>query len=311
MKKELIAVMFTFLLAGCGDINNKEISTNIIFKEELAIISKLEEEKGKFLANEILVEEINNIFNDIFKSEIFENTSIEYGEITQGAGSDGNGGRVFCCKLPVEVKFTGNEEAIKRFVDYFHEIDRVISFGEFEIIPLENNKYEVNTVINFLGKETGESLSKGEKKYTIQKNEVEVKEETETTLRDFDASMIIRPSNSDSAAISLGVVSDVDYRVYSDSNSKQDVSITFSNEGNKCFCEYRIGNGESKRTSINPKGKILFDVLSCDINKEDDDIKVDLHVINNSNKKVSVAVYDDDDGRVNIIEKVGNIEVKK
>jgi len=55
----------------------------------------------------------------------------------------------------------------------------------------------------------------------------------------------------------------------------------------------------------------LFDILSCELIEKDDEIKVDVRIINNSNKKVSIAVYDDEDGRVNIVEKSGNVEVKK
>ena len=312
MKKVLMVALVVFLLSGCVNNEPKEkTTTDTIFKEELVAISKIGDSKGKHLPDELIIEEIKEIFSGIFDLAIFESHVENYGEVTQGAGSDGNGGRIFCCKLPVDVNFIGTEASVHRFVEYFEDIDAVISFGDFKVEALEDDKYEVSTVISFLGKDAGGSLSTGKKEYTIKKNEVEVKEEEEVSLRDFDVSMIIRPSNSDSAAISLGVIGDKDYRVYSDENTKKDINVTFTNSGNNYYCEYSIEDGNKTKAQIKPNGNILFDILSCDVIEADDEIAVDLHIINSCNKKVSLITYDDDDKRVNVVEKVGNIEVKK
>lgn len=311
MKKAFVGILMISLLTGCGERTKEETNTNIIFKEELAMVSEIGELKGKKLADEILIEDVNEIFKGIFDLAIFESSTVEYGEVLQGAGPDGNGGRVFCCKLPAIVKFTGSEESVEKFVEYFEELDNLVSFGEFNVECLEDGKYKVTTLINFLGKATGGSLSSGKKEYTIKKNEKEVKKEEDITLREFDISMVIRPSNSDASAISLGVVSDKDYRIYSDENMKKDVNVTFSNVDNKYYCEYNIGDGLVTKAEIKPSGNILFDILSCEVVKNDDEIATDLHIINNSNKKVSICTYDDDDKRINVVEKVGNVEVKK
>ena len=310
MKKAFIGILMIILLTGCGEKTNEETNVNVTFKEELAMVSKISDSTEKKLADNILVEDVEKIFDEIFDSTIFENSNVEYGEVTQGAGSDGNGGRIFCCKLPADVEFTGPEESVEKFVKYFSEIDNVVSFGEFKIEPLEGEKYKVTTIINFLGKAAGGSLSSGKKEYTIKKNEIEVEEEEGIKLRDFDISMVVRPSNSDASAISLGVVSDKDYRVYSDENVKKDITVTFSNEGSKYYCEYNIGNMASTKVPIKPNGNILFDILSCEVVEADDEITVDLHVVNNSDKKVSICTYDNDDKRVNVVEKSGNVEVK-
>lgn len=310
MKKVLIAGLAVLLLSGCGNKTEKEENTDNIFKDELVLVSEIGDETGRVLADEILVEDVEEVFNGIFDLAIFESHSEEYGEVTQGAGSDGNGGRVFCCKLPVDVKFTGSEASVERFVEYFEEIDNVVSFGDFKVEKIEDEKYEVNTVINFLGKAAGGNLTSDTKNYTVKKNAVEVKEEDKVSLRDFDVSMLIRPSNSDSSAISLGVMSDKDYRIYSDDNEKHDIKVTFSNEGSKYYCKCAIGDNTTSNVVIQPDSKILFDILSCEVIEADDIISADVHIINNSNKKVSVVIHDDEDGRVKVVEKVGSVEVK-
>lgn len=312
MKKVFIGAIIIFLLTGCGNNSSQQkTTTDVVFKEELVAVSKIGDAKGKCLPDQLILEEIKETFNGIFDFAIFESHSEEYGEIIQGAGSDGNGGRIFCCKLPVNVKFVGTEASVHRFVEYFENVDEVVSFGDFKVETLEDEKYEVNTVINFLGKAAGSTLTNEKREFAIKKNEIEVKEEEEVSLRDFDISMIIRPSNSDSSAISLGVMGDKDYRIYSDDNDKKDVKVTFSNSGSNYYCEYSIDNLFYNKASIDPKGNILFDILSCEIIEKDDKVAIDLHVINNSNKKVSVAIYEDEDNRVNLIEKVGSVEVKK
>jgi len=311
MKKVLILALMVLVLTGCTDSSTKKESTSAIFKNEILAVSKIADAKNKELSNEILIEEIDEIFNGIFDLAIFESNSVEYGEITQGAGSDGKGGKVFCCKLPADVKFTGTKDSVKRFVEYFEEIDRVISFGDFKINELEDNKYEVTTTISFLGKATGGTVSKGKTGFSVKRNEVEVEQEEEIVLRNFDISMIIRPSNSDSSAIALGVMGDKDYRIYSAENKKKDIDVVFGNDGNKVFCEYSIDGEEKEKAYITPKGNILFDILSCDIIESDDEIKADVHIFNNTSKKVSVAIFDDKDSRVKIVEKVGSVEVKK
>lgn len=312
MKKVLIGALIVVLLTGCANNNIKEEkNTDEIFKEELVAVSKIGESKGKTLSDEIVVEEIKEVFDGIFNFAIFESHVEEYGEIIQGTGSDGNGGRLFCCKLPVNVKFVGTKESIHKFVEYFQEINNVISFGDFKVEELEDEKYEVTTLINFLGKAAGGVLSEGKKQYTLKKNEIEVKEEEELKLRDFDVSMVVRASNSDASAISLGVSNNSDYKLYSNGNSKKDINVKFSNEGNNYYCECSVDNEKGKKTIIKPNGNILFDILSCDVVEESDEIGVDLHIINASNKKASIIVYEDKDHRVNIVEKSGSIEVKE
>lgn len=311
MKKFFWGVLVACLLVGCNNstVNKKEEDTDSIFKEELIAVANIGESLGKKLPDEIIIDEVQEIFNGIFDLAIFESHTENYGDVVQGAGSDGNGGKIFCCKLPVEVKFIGSKASVEKFVDYFEGIENIVSFGDFNVEALEDEKYEVTTIINFLGKDVGGSLASGKREYTIKKNEIEVEEEGDTTLRNFDLAMIIRPSNSDSASISLGALGN-DSKVYSDENVRKDVNVTFSNEGSSYYCEYNIGGLSTKKASIKPNGNILFDILSCDVVESDDEVGVDLHIVNNSNKKVSVVIYEDD-GRVKVVTKSGSVEVKE
>ena len=311
MKKLLLIVFCVVLLTGCMEQkDDKEKNPNIIFKNELAMVSEVGQAKNKVLRDEILEEDVWNILDGIFSFAIFEDCNVKLGQVTEGTGPDGKGGRIFCCKIPVNVSFIGTESTIRKFVTYFAELENVVSFANFQIKPLEEEeKYEIEAIINFFGKTKSEAVAESKKSgYTIKKNEAEVKEEEDIVLRDFDISMVIRPSNSDASAVSLGVESD---KVFDNDNSKKDVTVEFFNEGGKYYSKYSI-DGESETTaSLKPNGNILFDIISCDVVELNDDIKVDLHIINDSNKKVSLAIYDDKDNRVNVVEKVGSIEVKK
>ena len=129
-------------------------------------------------------------------------------------------------------------------------------------------------------------------------------------LRDFDISMTVRPSNSDSASITLGVVDKADNRVYNDENAKKEVLVKFYNDGKKYYSEYRIGEDKLTTAQITPNGNILFDILSCEVIENGDNIAVDMKIVNNSDKKVSAKVYNDKDRRVSI-ETEGSVEVKR
>ena len=311
MKKIFLIAFCVVFFVGCIEQKDtKEKNPNVIFKNELAMVSDVGQAKDKILKDEILEEDVWNILDGIFSFAIFENCDVKLGQVTEGTGPDGKGGRIFCCKIPAEVSFIGTEASIRRFVTYFAELESVISFANFQIDTLEEEgKYKVETIINFFGKTRFESVAESKKAgYTIKKNEAEVKEEEDIVLRDFDISMVIRPSNSDAAAVSLGVESN---KVFDNDNSKKDVVVEFFNEGGKYYSKYSIDGENEIIASLKPNGDILFDIISCDIIEKDDDIKVDLYITNNSNKKVSLAIYDDKYNRVNIVEKVGSIEVKK
>lgn len=314
MKKIFIIFFIIFCLTGCSSYNNeKEESNNPnkVFEEELKMLSAINELPNKKMEAEVTKENVESILNELFQFAVFEENAIEYGEVIQGIGSDGNGGRIYCCKLPVNITFLGDYSTIDKFVRYFYDLENIVSIGNFNVEILENNKVKVDTIVNFLGKSAGASLSTNKKEYAIKHNTVEVEMVNDIVLRDFDISMTLRPSNSDSAAITLGVVENGDYRVYNDENVKKEVIVDVYKEGKKYYCSYKIGDDNLTKAEIKPKGNILFDILSCDLVEEDDEIAVDVKISNQSDKKVSTIIYNDKDKRVNVIKGNGNIEVER
>ena len=310
MRKISIFLFAILFLAGCASSAKEATNPNVIFKEELETIALVNDMQDKILIEELKKEDAEELLDELFQFAVFEDSIIEYGDIIEGIGSDGKGGRTFCSKLPVDITFVGGEGAIKKFAKYFTELDNVVSIGNFDIEVLSEDKYKVNTVVSFMGKGSTSTLSKRAKEYSIKQNKIEIDEVEEIVLRDFDISMTVRPSNSDSASITLGVVDKVDNRVYSDENSKKEVFVRFYNDGKKYYSEYKIGEDKLITAQINPNGNILFDILSCEIVENGDNILVDMKVVNNSDKKVSVKVFNDKDKRVGLVTE-GNIEVKR
>lgn len=313
--KRILAIFFIiFCLTGCSSYNNEKKESNNpdkVFEEELKMLSSINELPNKKLADEVTKENVEGILDELFQFAVFEENSSEYGEVIQGIGSDGNGGRIYCCKLPVNITFLGDGSTIDKFVRYFYDLENVVSIGNFNIEMLQEGKVKVETVVNFLGKSASASLTSNKKEYSIKHNAVDVEMVSDIVLRDFDISMTLRPSNSDSAAITLGVVEKQDYRVYNDENAKKEVTVNFYKEGKRYYCSYKIGDDSFTKAEINPKGNILFDILSCDLVEEDDEIGVDVKISNESDKKVSTIIYNDNDKRVNIAKTSGNIEVNR
>jgi len=310
MRKIYVLFFIILFLAGCTSSAREETNPNIIFKEELELVHSINEMSNKTLPEELKKEYAEDVLNELFKFAVFEDSTIEYGQITEGIGSDGKGGRTFCSKLPVDINFIGGDSAVKKFVQYFSELPNVVSIGNFDIENLEEDKYKVKTIVSFLGRGNVETLDSTVKEYSIKQNKIEIQEVDDISLRKFDISMTIRPSNSDSASITLGVVDKVDNRVYNDENSKKEVLVRFYNEGKKYYSEYKIGEDKLVTAQLNPSGNILFDILSCEVIEAGDNIGVDMKVVNNSDKKVSVKIYNDKNKRVSI-ESEGNVEVKR
>ena len=129
-----------------------------------------------------------------------------------------------------------------------------------------------------------------------------------STLRDFDVNLTLRPSNSDSSAVMIGVRNSKNC-LYSDENSKHDVKVEFTKQNGKFYAEYSINDGHSKTEAFSSNGDIKFDILSCKKLLDEDNISVDLTVDNKSGKKVSIIVYNDSDSRVNLVSSSGNVEL--
>lgn len=306
MKKFFLPALVALLLVGCNKTNDV-VNPDTVFKEDISKVLALESTSHKSLIDDINNEMIVDIVDDIMKNEYLGNLYASYGTESQGIGSDSNGNKVFCYKFPVEFDLDGGEKEVKEFAHELEEVPVKISVSRFDVTNKED-KFHVNAIVNFLGDMDSTSISSNSSPVNFKKNTVEINEKKEVSLRDFDVNLTIRPSNSDSSAIALGVKNS-NKCLYSDDNGRHDIIVNFSKKNGKFYAEYSVNEESSVIESFSSNGDIKFDVLSCDKVLEDDYISVDLIINNTSDKKVSVVIYDDDDKRVNVVSKSGNVTV--
>lgn len=307
MKKFFLPALVALLLVGCSNNTNEPVNPDTVFKEEIAKVLAIETTSHKNLINDISNEMIADIVNDIMSNEYLGSLYASYGAESQGIGSDANGNKVFCYKLPVEFDLDGGEKEVKEFAHELEEVPVKIAVSRFDVSN-KDDKFHVNAVVNFLGDIESTSISSNSSSpVNFKKNTVEVNEDKGISLRDFDVNLTIRPSNSDSSSIALGVKNSSKC-LYSDDNAKHDIIVNFSKQSGKFYAEYSINGGKSITESFSSSGDIKFDILSCDRVLNDDYITVDLTINNDSGKKVSVVIYDDDN-RVNVVSKSGNVTI--
>lgn len=309
MKKIILLALVAFLVAGCGEKAEEKVDPEKLFKEQISTMLNIENESGKDLMQDMSSEAVTDIVTNIMQNELLSAIDVNYGSESQGIGTNINGDRILCYKLPVEFSFDGMEENINAFVEEVKKISSRVSVSKFDVTE-KDGKYNVNAVINFLGDMASTKLS-GNSGVNLQKKAVETEEEGAIVLRDFDVNLTIRPSNSDASAISLGVKNDTENVLYEDSNKVEGITVNFSKQGNKISAEYKSDSGESKQASFVSTGDIKFDILSCKKELEDDYVGVNLTINNTSGKKVSVIIYNDKGDRVNIVGKSGNVEVSE
>ncbi|WP_315068344.1 pilus assembly protein PilO [uncultured Clostridium sp.] len=137
---------------------------------------------------------------------------------------------------------------------------------------------------------------------------------------DFEAS--IKSISSDMPTVTLGKVSDNGIRensVYADSNSKEEVELVLTQDGDKYYYKYKTAkstfpvNYDGLGTEFIPRSNnIVLDVLSEARIDSNDSSEINLKLVNKTNKLVEVEVTGDDtaDPRLTI-EGDGNISVNK
>lgn len=306
MKRILFLVIVLTVLTGCSK-EEKRLTPDEIFKETISFAYDIENKGGKIILKDISQEKVSEIINTKLQEMDLNEVSISFGTTNQGIGPDGNGNRVICYKLPTTFNFKGDKAKIEKFVNALSEINSQISINKFDIAEFED-EYSVSCVVSFLGEMNSVGFSGAKGGISLEKNSKE-QETKQFSLRDFDLNLTIRPTNSDAASITIGTT-DADTCIYSDNNRNENITINFTKEGLSYYAEYSFGDsGESKKVSIKPKGDILFDILSCDKVLDEDEIKANININNTTGKKASVIVYKDKDGRVNISDKTGSVEV--
>lgn len=306
MKTHLgIAVVFTFLLAGCAVVEPKEtVSDRVVELTEQAFL--LNNEVKDFMPNlsreavEDLVYQMENENSNLIGIDT------AYDSITEGLTDDAAGKKVICYKLPVTFSFTGNERTIEDFLKWLNSVNSKVVMNKFELSELETD-YDVKCLVCFIGESAISGIGSNSNAVSLIKKDKTVKEEEEIVLRDFDVNLTVRPSNSDAASVTVATENGNALR--SDENSTIKAVAKFYKEGSQCYCQYSLGN-ETQTDKISVGNEVKFDVLSCKHKLDTDLISVDLNVQNNLSIPVDVVVYNDSDNRVKIT-KTGSVEVNR
>lgn len=306
MKKIILPALVALVLVGCNNVSEEKVNPEKLFKDEIAQVLNIENVSNKPLitnmSSEIVVDAIDKLMQNEYLKELYAN----YGVEAQGIGTNTEGNRVFCYKFPVDLSFEGTEQEIKELVHELENIPYKINVSSFNI-ENKDDKFRVTAKVNFLGDIESTSVSTNSS-VNLKKNNVDVNEEEQIKLRDFDVNLTLRPSNSDSSAVMIGVRNSKNC-LYSDENSKHDLKVEFTKQNGKFYAEYSINDGHSKTEAFSSNGDIKFDILSCKKLLDEDNISVDLTVDNKSGKKVSIIVYNDSDSRVNLVSSSGNVEL--
>jgi len=306
MKTRLgIAIVFTFLLTGCGVIEPKEtVSNKIIELKEQAFL--LNDEVKEFMPN--LSQEAVEDFIYQIKNENILLIGIDetYDSITEGLTDDESGKKVSCYKLPVTFSFTGTVEKIEEFLRCLSAVDTKVVMNKFEVTEAEVG-YDVECLVCFIGESATLGIGNNSTALSLVKKDKAVKEEEEIVLRNFDVNLTVRPSNSDAAAVTLST--ELGNALRSDENGLIQAIANFYKENGQFYCKYSIGD-QSQIDKITVGNEVKFDILSCKHKLDTDLISVDLAIQNNLSVPVSVVVYNDSDNRVKIT-KTGSVEVNR
>lgn len=309
MRKILLLALVALMLVGCRNVNTtrEQESPDKLFKDEIERAINIENVSNKMLMSSLTSDTVVDAVSVMSENKDLSELYVSYGYEEQGIGTDDKGNKIFCYKIPVQFDLDGEEKNIKAFVDELYKIPTKVSVSKFEITNKEE-KFHLKAIINFLGDIKSSSVSSKSGPTNYQKNEVEVHEKENITLRDFDVNLTLRPSNSDSSAIVLGL-SKNDSGLYNDENKTYDVKVNFSKDGGKFYVEYGIDPNDVKKESFTPNGDIKFDILSCNKVLSEDEIGVNLTINNSSGKNVSVIIYNDANKRVKIASKSSNVSV--
>ena len=304
---KIIGVMI--LLASCNNSEKINIEPERLFKAELKNVYSAYETTDKILIDNISNEKIKRIIDRVLENIEYSDLEIICADVDEGVVRN-DGQRVMVLKLPTQIKLKANEKNIKEILNKVVKLDEKIVVDDISIIKSEN-VYELNCIISFCGKLNEKTEKNESPKITLEEVSGNKSETNRIILRNSNLLMILRPYNSDSATLTLGLTDDKSGNsyVYYDINKKVNLGIDFYKENNKYYCEYKNIDGNMLKSEINIKDdKIMFDVLSCANTASEDLLKVELKLVNKTDKVVDVKIFDDVNDRVSII-KNGNVEV--
>ncbi|MBQ7668015.1 MAG: hypothetical protein IJS47_01650 [Clostridia bacterium] len=315
IRKVAIVISLVSLVA----CNNTQSSTAVedpefVFKKELKQIYSLYEDEAKTLIADMTEEKVGVLVENMLDVAGIEDASVLFGDSKVGIVRS-EGKRINAQKMPVTINFDADEKSTKEFFNQVIALDTRVLINDIAISYLDE-KYTSDCSFVFCGtEEQDDTLNMAQGVMTIEELSPHIEEqEDKIILRDNDLLMVIRPFNSDSAAISFGSSKDTlgSSYVYFNTNEKINFDINFTYENKKYYCSYNDINGNTIRTELNIDDKdILLDILSCKKEKQEDMIGINLVVTNNTDKKVSVKVFDDSSRRVTINVQGKNVGVEK
>lgn len=136
----------------------------------------------------------------------------------------------------------------------------------------------------------------------------------------YDLSMVIKPIQSDSPTVSLGMFNDNSYNsyVYADNNFVENIELQLKQEDDKYFYKYKTHLGSYPENyqfwiEFEPVNEFIsMDILSNARTSEDDNSGVSLKVVNTTDKLFYINLHEDDLVRPRFtVENLDNIIIKR
>lgn len=144
---------------------------------------------------------------------------------------------------------------------------------------------------------------------------------TYSSAEPADFIMTVKPITSDMPTIALGKTKDKEAKtyVYADNIGMENVELVLDEKDGKFYYKYRTNyesypkNYEAEMVGFTPgQGSINLTINSNPRKSKDDTSGVNITIINNTTKVLQIEIEDDDKSspRVNIVKKIGRIEIK-
>jgi type IV pilus assembly protein PilO len=241
-------------------------------------------------------------------------------------------------KMITTINFEGSYENIINFIENIEDFDKKIVIKnlslsnpdsgpmvgnivlDFYAVPrLKNYDYDINYLNWNISNEYGRKnpfeafsgyvgVNSGDSKNASRKN--------------YDFIMTVKPITSDLPTIIIGKTKDTAMKtyVYADNGNFENVEFEILEEDNKYFYRYKTQSDswpkeyKNNKIEFKPNGKyVKLNIISHKRNGEKDTSGMNLSLINKSNLQLSIKIdYDDrKKSRVNIIKKIGNINLTR
>lgn len=241
-------------------------------------------------------------------------------------------------KMITTINFEGNYENIIDFIENIEAFNKKIFIKNLSLSNPEQGSMVGNIVLDFYAvpKLKNYDFDMNYLKWDIsneygRENPFEpfsgydgVKSDSSKNVsrQNYDFIMAVKPITSDLPTIIIGKTKDTAMRsyVYADNENFENVEFEILKENNKYFYRYKTQSDswpkeyKNNKVEFKPNGKyVKLNIISHERNSKKDNSGMNLSLINKSNLQLSVKIdYDDrKKSRVNVIKKIGNINVKR